>query len=646
MEENMPRTKTASKRPTTKRKLPANTEQYDRMKRFIRTRADEFLKDPNISSVGIGYKQKAGKDTGTLSLQFCVDQKVSPQALESVSSKSIPAQVEFEGMQLPTDVVQRAFKPGYLLMEPEVIKKDPRKQRADTLTPGISIANARTTAGTLGTFVLDQRTGERVILSNWHVLHTATGAVGDTIVQPGPFDDNRTDQNAIGKLLRSHLGVAGDCAICSVESRNTNPEILGLKAEVRRVAKAELGDRVTKSGRTTGVTFGVVTRVETVTRMNYDGRTEQIGGFEIGVDPKRKPKDGEISKGGDSGAVWLATDNKGKATGIMLGLHFAGDADDSDAEFALACNAHSVFEKLEIAALSEGGAVPATISEASRPELQTGFDLGFLSFPVPQVKFTSTVNTDLATLSGSPAIRYCHFSAWLSKSRRFPRVVAWNIDGGNIKKLDRDGIPFVKDERGNLEQFQIGDELYAGNPLDRGHVARRADLCWGSAAEANQANRDSFFFTNITPQHQRFNQGLRHGLWGRLEDALFEDVKVAGLRISLLGGPILRKNDPLFEGVRIPTEFWKLLAYTDDADDTHKVRAYILTQRNLVRDMIDAQSLELNEFQVYQVPLSRIEQDSGIRFTSAFKALDAMPAAPQGLGPNVRLVTSQEDLFK
>jgi len=615
------------------------------MKRFIRSHCDDYLADPNINGVGIGFKQVAGEPTGELALQFSVDQKVRPEMLETVTTTPIPKEITFEGVALPTDIVQRTFRPSYVLVNAEAVEKDLRKQRLDTMIPGISVANVRTTAGTLGAFVLDQRGGDRVMLSNWHVLHTPAGQIGDQIVQPGPFDDNRVELNVVGTLRRSHLGPAGDCAIASIESRDTSLEIMDLGTSVRRIGKAELGDAVVKSGRTTGVTFGVVTRVEVITKMDYgQGVRESIGGFEIGVDTDRKPKDGEISKGGDSGSCWMAV-NANKPTDIMLGLHFAGDAEDSDAEFALACNAAAVFEKLEIQPLTDDQQAVVAIPDAVREDLRRGFNQRFLRFPIPDVKFTDAITTDLATLERRREIKYTHFSVWLSKSRKFPRVVAWNIDGGNIKKIDRAGIPFVKDERGGLDKFQIGDDLYANNPLDRGHVARRADLCWGAMTEADQANRDSFFFSNITPQHQRFNQGQRRGLWGRLEDAIFEDVSVADLKVSLLGGPILRPKDPSFQTVRIPIEFWKLVAYTDDADGEDKVRAFILTQRNLIKDLVEAESLELDEFHVFQVPLARIEADAGIRFTNAFKALDTMPVKPEALGPNVRLIEEESDLF-
>jgi endonuclease G, mitochondrial len=113
---------------------------------------------------------------------------------------------------------------------------------------------------------------------------------------------------------------------------------------------------------------------------------------------------------------------------------------------------------------------------------------------------------DMFILNGSEIINYTHFSLVLNKERKFPFWVGWNIDGGNIKKISRNGIPFINDPRIPSE-FQAGDELYRANNLDRGHIARRADLVWGTLTEAEKANKDSFYFTNISPQMDKFNQG-------------------------------------------------------------------------------------------------------------------------------------------
>jgi endonuclease G, mitochondrial len=163
------------------------------LKRYIRSHADDFLKDPNINSIGVGYKIVDGKQTPVLALQFAVNQKVSLETLPEVSAVRIPPTIEVEGTAIPTDVVQRSFKPSYQLVQST--EKDERKKRFERLVPGISVAHPECTAGTLGCIVHDKQSGEAAMLSNWHVLHTRRGNIGDTIVQPGPFDDNRVENN-------------------------------------------------------------------------------------------------------------------------------------------------------------------------------------------------------------------------------------------------------------------------------------------------------------------------------------------------------------------------------------------------------------------------------------------------------------------
>jgi endonuclease G len=194
--------------------------------------------------------------------------------------------------------------------------------------------------------------------------------------------------------------------------------------------------------------------------------------------------------------------------------------------------------------------------------------------------------------------------------------VAWNINGAQLRKLSRKGIKFVIDPR-VPEEFQVGDELYAGNRLDRGHIARRADLLWGGPAEAKKANVDSFFFTNITPQMDDFNQSSRGGLWGSLEDAVFEDTDVENLNVSVFGGPIFRADDREFREVLIPREFWKVIAFVEGGK--LKAKAFLLTQ-----NLDELEALDLDEFRVFQVALSEIETRCGISFSNALKAADSV----------------------
>jgi endonuclease G len=618
----------------------ARAEALERMHRLIRAQGEALLMRPNVTSVAIGYKRDGDRLTDELALQFSVERKMAPETLAAESIPVLPKTIEFEGVQIPTDVVERNYQNNYTRVA--LAPKDGRKSRQDPLRAGISVGHVNSSGGTLGLIVRDGLSGEPLILSNWHVLCGTQGQPGDLVVQPGRYDDDRVDANRVGVLRRSHLGLAGDCAVASIEQRRFALEVLGLGTQVKALGKPELGDLVVKSGRTTGVTYGRVSRIDGVFKLSYDGKPAQaVGGFEIEPSPQHPSEKNEISKGGDSGSAWLAADPRtGKATDVMLGLHFGGDAEGSDGEFALACYAHSVFQKLEIeplagaASANQAQAQAATRSTADA--LRRGFDAHFLDFEVPRPGFDSKLSRQLKGLNGGKFIDYCHFSVWLSGKRKLPACVAWNVDGNSKKSLSRKGIEFVKDDRDGLDAYQIGDELYDGNDFDRGHVARRDDLVWGVMAQARQANVDSFFFTNMTPQHKRFNQSQLKGQWGLLENAILDDVELRHLRVSLMGGPILAADDPVYREVQIPREFWKVVFYTDDSDGENKARAFVLTQRDLVGAMAP-EALELEAFRWYQVSLASIEKRTGVRFARELHALDTK--FPEALGPQARLVT-------
>ncbi|MFL6522714.1 MAG: DNA/RNA non-specific endonuclease, partial [Nitrososphaera sp.] len=423
------------------------------------------------------------------------------------------------------------------------------------------------------------------------------------------FDDNRTNLNRLGKLVRSHLGHAGDCAIATIDGRDINPSIMDLGIVIEKLGEPELGDKVVKSGRTTGVTHGIVKRVDVLTKLDYGGSVgeQEIGCFEIGLDPDNIPDNGEVSMGGDSGSAWLFKSDVGQATDVMAGLHFAGEGPADPNEHAIACYPKSVFEKLQISLSppSEIEAIPGI-----------GFAQDFLSILIDLPELTSINKPHAFILNGSVVVNYTHFSLALNKDRRFAFWVGWNVDGGNIKKLSRKNIPFILDPNVPME-FQVGDKLYQGNRLDRGHIARRADLLWGGLAEATKANKDSFFFTNITPQMDDFNQSTKGGVWGRLEDAVFEDTDVENLRVSLFGGPVFREIDREYKGVKLPREFWKVIAFVED--QKLKAKAFLLTQ-----NLDELEVLELDEFRVYQVALTEIEGRCGLKFAAVLKAADSM----------------------
>ncbi len=619
-----------------------------KLREFIRSNGPDYLKDPNITSIGIGRKEvdpnSPRKDMeGQICIQFTVGKKVMADdtaELAALGSNPIPKQISVNGAIIPTDVLERTYKPAFKVL-PEPVPSQQRKVRRDPIQPGLSIGHPTITAGTLGAIVYDARDGSACMLSNWHVLQGHDGKPGDPVVQPGSYDDSDTSVNQAGVLVRGHLGRAGDCAIAGIEGRGFDATVLDLAVKIARIGEPSLDDTVVKSGRTTNVTYGQVRRVDTIAKIDYGrGREETIGCFEIGPHPQYPPQDHEVSMGGDSGSAWMAV-SSGTLTDVMVGLHFGGEGSGNPDEHALACYPKSVFTKLEITLTP-----PATpVIGVTATVAGSGFSQSFLSRNVPFPRLLGDTLDDAFKLNNSPHIPYTHFSVCLSRSRRLARFVAWNIDGANLKRYSRNGLSFKFDDR-IPKSLQIGNDVYKDNKFDRGHVARRADLVWGSAAEAKAGNRESFYFTNIAPQHERFNQSERHGLWGRLENAVYEDVDIDDLRVSVLGGPMLKSDDMSYRGIQVPDEFWKVIAYVENG--TLKAKAFVLSQGDYLNDI---EALELDEFRLWQLTLA----DLGSRINLDFGALAAADTLelervrrPEMVGPAGRLareILSREDLF-
>lgn len=316
--------------------------------------------------------------------------------------------------------------------------------------------------------------------------------------------------------------------------------------------------------------------------------------------------------GGDSGSAWMAVTQEGAADDMMIGLHFGGETSEP-AEYALACYASSVFEKLEVSPID----LPVEEVVSAIESVAAGFNLDFL--PNHRLALPTTRKTRIKT-------DYAQTIA-MSASRRFCRWVAWNIDGSVLQALPRVHMRFKLDDAYDAK-YQVGDELYGkpANVLDRGHIARRADLVWGNDDEAEQANIDSFFFTNITPQLDDFNQSTKHGLWGELENAIFEDVDVDDLRVSVFGGPIFKDTDFAYRNVLVPRSFWKLIAYAEGG--ILKTKAFVLTQDDLEARL---ESLGLEPFKLYQVSVAHLTTSTGLEFGDLAQA-DTMPPAPQAVG--------------
>ena len=309
--------------------------------------------------------------------------------------------------------------------------------------------------------------------------------------------------------------------------------------------------------------------------------------------------------GGDSGSAWMIAD-KDKATDIFAGLHFAGEGGTNPDEHALACYPKSVQTKLGFE-LSPPDKVVLVDDDKDAFGARAGFDPTFLGMDAPMPCMSRSIKIDAVNFGKSQTIPYTHFSVCLSAKRRLARFVAWNIDGTRMVRTRRKG--FRIDPR-IAPELQLDNDLYKGNKLDRGHLARRADLAWGPVAEARQANSDSFFFTNIAPQHERYNQSGRGGLWGKLENVILEEAAQEDIKVSVIGGPVFRDDDPEYRGALIPRDFWKLIAYKGESGKL-AAACFVLSQNDMLSDI---EVFDFDPFRLYQVSVCELARLTKLGF--------------------------------
>ena len=131
-----------------------------------------------------------------------------------------------------------------------------------------------------------------------------------------------------------------------------------------------------------------------------------------------------------------------------------------------------------------------------------------------------------------------------------PNWVAWELNSSKLIERESRAGHFYPDPdipRG----IETGD--YSNSGYDRGHMCPAADNKWDK-----QAMRESFYMTNICPQHHNLNRGD----WKELEDDCRRWVEESGT-IYIACGPILYKNDISYIGeerkIRVPNAFFKVI---------------------------------------------------------------------------------------
>jgi hypothetical protein len=205
-----------------------------------------------ITGIDFGLRDEDAPDPEDLALRIFV---------ADAESVSFDVQAAIGGFPFPVVVIQRVF---------QIAAQLPDLTRFRPVMGGGSVAASRffaagtVHAGTLGAVVQDASDPSVFYgLSNFHVLCVdPSRAEGDEIVQPEPGPLGQLAGDRVGTLdhwsfpENTPIGLV-DAAVCRLESDSV-PEIVDIGPVINTI-EATPGMLVTKRGRTTGQTFGIVT---------------------------------------------------------------------------------------------------------------------------------------------------------------------------------------------------------------------------------------------------------------------------------------------------------------------------------------------------------------------------------------------------
>jgi hypothetical protein len=267
-----------------------------------------------FAGVGFGLKETGGKRVSELAWRVYVLRK-QPRALLSTTDL-VPS--FFAG--LPTDVVQR---------ELTSVTSFPNSL---PLPEGAMIANKKGIPGTLGSWATHEVSGERVLLSNYHVLFGKKCRPGDVIWRVRS-NGLQHEFDAIGKNL---IGKAAavcfrqsqffiDAAIAVANGSDSSVGQANTSCSSQGTAEAEVGSLVSKTGAASQSTFGTIVDICYPDWWHFDleysaAPNQLLIQPEVGNDGQKAEV---FSRLGDSGAV--VRDKAGNVVGLLWGSNARGE---------------------------------------------------------------------------------------------------------------------------------------------------------------------------------------------------------------------------------------------------------------------------------------------------------------------------------
>ncbi|WP_420320439.1 DNA/RNA non-specific endonuclease [Flagellimonas sp.] len=191
------------------------------------------------------------------------------------------------------------------------------------------------------------------------------------------------------------------------------------------------------------------------------------------------------------------------------------------------------------------------------------------TYSTPKTGEVPTIlSTDLLPSSSTgEVVRHQHFMLSYSEAHEQAEWVAYQLKKSHLTYDDRKRPYFIEDPKVRTKSADWRN--YKGSGYDRGHLCPAGDRRF-----SEQAYKETFYTSNISPQDRDFNAGV----WNRLEQKVRSWCKKYGDLTVITGGVLENGLEEIGdEDVDVPEAFYKVVARKNG--ESMKVLCFLIPNR-------------------------------------------------------------------
>lgn len=204
----------------------------------------------------------------------------------------------------------------------------------------------------------------------------------------------------------------------------------------------------------------------------------------------------------------------------------------------------------------------------------------------------STLNDQYELAKSGPAgeiIKHTGYTLCYIEKYEQASWVAYQLTGKEVDGGHERTNKFIEDTY--VSTGTANNKDYSKSGYDKGHLAPAADMAW-----SEETMRESFYFSNMSPQKPEFNRGI----WKKLEEQVREWAK-DNEKLYIATGPILKGEMETIGQHKVAVPHYYYKAILDYTEPELKAIGFILPNEGSSKPL-----------RTFAVPIDSIEKVTGI----------------------------------